>query len=396
MIYERRNFMSQSISDDNVPLWRDERFVKIAFQALVVLILGVLVAIGVGNMLRNLQQQGRSFNFAFLLTQSGFNIGETLIPYSTTSPYYWAFLVSVLNTLRLILIGFVATTILGVLAGIASFSDNWLLRKLNMVYVEVVRNTPLLLQLFVWYFAVFFGLSERGKTSQLGSIFISKKGIVVPWPVNSPLLGILVMALIAGAIAAFFIWKRRIKLMEETGASGKTELMILLGLGAIGLLIFLFGLGWEIPRLTGSDTVQGGLRVSVEYGAMLAGLVFYTGAFIAEIVRAGIQSVSKGQWEAARALGLPTSSAMRLVVFPQALRVILPSLSSQYMNLAKNSSLALAIGYPEIFATAQTTLNQSGRPVEVILLIMAIYLVINLIISVFMNTLNRLVQFKER
>jgi general L-amino acid transport system permease protein len=148
--------------------------------------------------------------------------------------------------------------------------------------------------------------------------------------------------------------------------------------------------------MSAAGNVEGGLRVSVEYGAMLCGLVFYTGAFIAEIVRAGIQSVSKGQWEAARALGLPTSSALRLVVFPQALRVILPSLTSQYINLAKNSSLALAIGYPEIFATAQTTLNQSGRPVEVILLIMAIYLFINLIISVVMNILNRLVQFKER
>jgi general L-amino acid transport system permease protein len=390
--------MSQSIGEDKVPLWRDERFVKIAFQVLVLVVLVALLSIGIGNMFRNLQQQGRSFNFSFLLTQSGFNIGETLIPYSTTSPYYWAFVVSVLNTLRLILVGFVATTVLGVVAGIASFSDNWLLRKLNLIYVEVVRNTPLLLQLFVWYFAVFFGLSERGKTSQLpGSIFVSKKGIVVPWPASSPLLGILVLALVAIAVAAFFLWKRRIKLMEETGASGKPELMILAGLGAIGLLILLFGLGWEMPQLdAASGNVSGGLRVSVEYGAMLAGLVFYTGAFIAEIVRAGIQSVSKGQWEAARALGLTTGSAMRLVVFPQALRVILPSLSSQYMNLAKNSSLALAIGYPEIFATAQTTLNQSGRPVEVILLIMSIYLVINLIISVVMNTLNRLVQFKER
>jgi general L-amino acid transport system permease protein len=381
---------------EKIPFWRDERYVKIAFQAIVVLVVFLIVQFCLGNMFRNLEQQGRQFNFAFLQSQSGFNIGETLVPYDTTSPYYWAFFVSFLNALRLILVGIAATTVLGVVAGIASFSDNWLLRQLNMIYVEVVRNTPLLLQLFVWYFAVFFGFSDKGKTTQLpGSIFVSKKGIVVPWPGSSPLLGILLGFLVAGAIAAYFIWKRRIKLMEEQGASGNREQIMLLSIAVVSLIV-LFGLGWQVPTISAAGNVEGGLRVSVEYAAMLFGLVFYTGAFIAEIVRAGIQSVSKGQWEAARALGLPTSSAMRLVVFPQALRVILPSLSSQYMNLAKNSSLALAIGYPEIFATAQTTLNQSGRPVEVILLIMTIYLMINLIISVVMNTLNRMVQFRER
>ena len=382
---------------EKVPIWRDERYVQIAFQAIVLLIIVVVAQLCFGNMFHNLEQQGRQFSFTFLLSQSGFNIGETLVPYDTTSPYYWAFFVSFLNALRLILVGIVATTVLGVVAGIASFSDNWLLRKLNLVYVEVVRNTPLLLQLFVWYFAVFFGFSDKGKTSQLpGSIFVSKKGIVIPWPASSPLLGILLGILLVGAIAAYFIWQRRLTRMEEQGASGQQEQIVLFSMAAVGLLVVLFGLGWEAPKMSAAGNVEGGLRVSVEYGAMLFGLVFYTGAFIAEIVRAGIQSVSKGQWEAARALGLPTSSAMRLVVFPQALRVILPSLTSQYINLAKNSSLALAIGYPEIFATAQTTLNQSGRPVEVILLIMAIYLFITLFISLVMNTLNRLVQLKER
>jgi len=382
---------------EKVPIWRDERYVQIAFQAIVLLIILVVVQLCFGNMFKNLEQQGRQFSFTFLLSQSGFNIGETLVPYDTTSPYYWAFFVSFLNALRLILVGIVATTVLGVIAGVASFSDNWLLRKLNLVYVEVVRNTPLLLQLFVWYFAVFFGFSDKGKTSQLpGSIFVSKKGIVIPWPASSPLLGVLLGILLVGAIAAYLIWQRRITRMEEQGASGRQEQLVLFSMAAVGLLVVLFGLGWEVPKMSAAGNVEGGLRVSVEYGAMLFGLVFYTGAFIAEIVRAGIQSVSKGQWEAARALGLPTSSAMRLVVFPQALRVILPSLSSQYINLAKNSSLALAIGYPEIFATAQTTLNQSGRPVEVILLIMAIYLFITLFISFVMNSLNRLVQFKER
>jgi general L-amino acid transport system permease protein len=386
-----------SDSSEKIPLWRDQRFVRIAIQALVVIILVAIFGFLIGNMFRNLQQQGRQFNFLFLWAQAGFNIGETVIPYETNSPYYWAFVVSFVNTLRLILVGFLATTLIGVVAGVASFSDNWLLRKLNLVYVEVVRNTPLLLQLFVWYFAVFFGFSQGSSISQLpGSVFISKKGIVIPWPAGTPIAWISAAVLVLGAIAAYVVWHRRIKLMEEQGASGQQEMTALIVLGIVGLLVFLFGLSWEFPRLGAANSVEGGLRMSLEYGAMLAGLAFYTGAFIAEIVRAGIQSVSKGQWEAARALGLHTSSSMRLVVFPQALRVIIPSLSSQYMNLAKNSSLALAIGYPDIFATSQTTLNQTGRAIEVILLIMLIYLVINLIISVVMNILNSTVQFKER
>jgi len=384
-------------SSEKVPFWRDNRYVRIAVQAIVVVILVAIFSFFSGNMFRNLEQQGRQFNFSFLLQGAGFNIGETILPYETNSPYYWAFVVSLVNTLRLILVGFIATTIIGVVAGIASFSDNWLLRKLNLVYVEIVRNTPLLLQLYVWYFAVFFGFSDKGKVAVLpGSIMVSKKGIVIPWPSGSLISWISAAALLVGAIAAFFIWRRRMKLMEEQGASGQREFMALVSLGVVGLLVFLLGLGWEFPQIAASGNVEGGLRMSLEYGAMLAGLAFYTGAFIAEIVRAGIQSVSKGQWEAAKALGLKPASSMRLVVFPQAMRVIIPSLTSQYMNLAKNSSLALAIGYPDIFATSQTSLNQTGRAVEVILLIMAIYLVINLIISVLMNLLNRSVQFRER
>ena len=382
---------------EKVPFWRDERYVRIAIQAIVLLVLAAIFSFFSGNMFRNLEQQGRQFNFSFLQQGAGFNIGETVIPYETNSPYYWAFVVSLVNTLRLILVGFIATTIIGVVAGIASFSNNWLLRKLNLVYVEVVRNTPLLLQLYVWYFAVFFGFSDKGKVATLpGSVLVSKKGIVIPWSNGSPIAWISAAALLIGAIAAFFIWRRRIKIMEEQGATGQREFIALVSLGVVGLLLFLFGLGWQFPKVAASGNVEGGLRMSLEYGSMLAGLAFYTGAFIAEIVRAGIQSVSKGQWEAAKALGLQSTSSMRLVVFPQAMRVIIPSLSSQYMNLAKNSSLALAIGYPDIFATSQTSLNQTGRAVEVILLIMAIYLTISLVISVIMNLLNKTVQFTER
>lgn len=386
-----------SPSNDKVPLWRDQRFQRLVIQAVVVAVLLLIASILIGNMNYNLQQLGRKFDFGFLKNQAGFNIGESLLPYKTNDTYGWALFIGFVNTLRLVLVGFVLATTAGVIAGIASFSDNWLVRKLSLIYVEIVRNTPLLLQLFFWYFVIFFGLSQGAAIVRLlGFFFLSKKGMVVPWPANTPTAWLSSAALVLLAIAAFFIWRWRLRLMEETGASGKQQLTALLGTGTLFLLIFCFGLGWSFPRLTDANAVQGGLRVSLEYAAMLAGLTFYTGAFIAEIVRAGIQSVSKGQWEAARSLGLKTGLAMRLVVFPQALRVMIPSLNSQYMNLAKNSSLALAIGYPDIFATAQTTLNQTGRAVEVVLLVMGTYLVVNLIISLVMNQFNDMVQIAER
>jgi general L-amino acid transport system permease protein len=389
--------MTQSSSGEKIPIWRDQRFIRIAIQAVVVLILVAIATFLLGNLSYNLKAQGRQFSYSFLRVGAGFNFGESIVPYQTNDPYYWAFIVGLLNTLRLVLVGFVAATVIGVVAGIASFSDNWLLRKLNLVYVEIVRNTPLLLQLAVWYFAVLFSFSQGSKISQLpGSIFISKAGIVIPFPGKTPASALWGIVLIVGAIAAFLVWRWRIKRMEEQGASGQPQLFALVGLGILGLLILIFGLGWDFPELNPAGQVTGGLRMSLEYGGALAGLSFYTGAFIAEIVRAGIQSVSKGQWEAARALGLHTGSVMRLVVLPQALRVIIPSLNSQYINLTKNSSLTLAVAYPDFYATFVTTQNQTGRAVEGVLLVMTTYLILDLIISVVMNILNRVVQIKER
>jgi len=384
---------------EKIPLWRDERFWKIALQVLVLVAVTLIVSTLFGNALRTLQQQGRQFNFNFLWNPSSFNIGETVIPYQPQDPYWKAFLVGLLNTLRLILVGFVLTTLLGVVAGIASFSDNWLIRKMNQVYVEIIRNTPLLLQLFVWYFGVVFGLAGAEPRRILGWMYITKTqggGVFFPWMSNSPIALVSLLLLILAAIAAFFIWQWRLKVMETQGASGQPQLIALIVLGVVGLILLILGLGWQFPQPNDSGGVENGLRVSLEYAALLGGLVFYTGAFIAEIVRAGIQSVSKGQWEAARALGLNSGLLMRLVVFPQALRVIIPSLNSQYMNLAKNSSLALAIGYPDIYSTASTTFNQTGRPLEVFFIIAATYLLINLIISLVMNSLNRSVQLRER
>jgi general L-amino acid transport system permease protein len=387
---------SSGSNPEATPLWRDSRFWRIALQVLVIAIVVVVAMIMLSNLNRNLTQLGRRFEFSFLWNRAGFNIGESLIPYQVNDTYFWAFFVGIVNSIRLVLVCFVITTVIGIVAGIASFSDNWLLRKLNVFYVEIVRNTPVLLQLVFWYFVVFFGLSQNAQVAQLpGSVMVSKKGIWLPWPVNTPQAWISGTVIIGLAIAAFLLWHWRIRVMEQQGASGQPQQFALMGVGAIALLIFIFGLGWEFPKVDGTN-VNGGLRLSLEYAAMLMGLSFHKGAFIAEIVRAGIQSVSKGQWEAARALGLHTGIAMRLVVFPQALRVIIPSLNSQYITLTKDSSLALAIGYPDTFATAQTTLNQTGRAVEVILLIVATYLTINLLTSIVMNVLNRAVQIKER
>ncbi|MBW4655477.1 MAG: ABC transporter permease subunit [Kaiparowitsia implicata GSE-PSE-MK54-09C] len=386
---------------EKIPLWRDERIIKIVLQAVVlIIVLGVLVLL-FSNALTALARQGRQFNFAFLRNSAGFNIGESIVSYGPQNSYTWALVVGLINTLRVIFVGFVLTTIVGVIAGVASFSSNWLLKKISAVYVELVRNTPLLLQLFVWYFGVVLAFTGTGEapTNLFNFLYISKRqggGIAIPWPPGVLMTWVSLALLVLGAIAALFIWRWRIRIMEEQGASGKPQLIALAVLGFVALLLFFVGLGWEFPQLNATGGVSGGLSMSLEYAAILLGLVFYTGAFIAEIVRAGIEAVSRGQWEAGKALGLQPGLLMRLVVFPQALRVIIPSLNSQYMNLAKNSSLALAIGYPDIYSTAQTTFNQTGRPIEVFIIIAGTYLIINLVISVFMNTLNQMVQVKER
>lgn len=390
---------------ERIALWRDARFWKIAFQVIVFAIVFGLITLFIRNMNINLQKSGLELSFGFLQNSASFSIGETPIKYSSSDSYIYAFFVGVLNTMRVILVGFILTTLLGVFAGVASFSTNWLVRKISLVYVEIIRNIPLLLQLIFWYFAVFLNLPRPKEQLQLpGSVFMSKAGISIPWPAITSSFWLWLGLLVAGAIAAVGVWKWRTNEIVEKSESGQTQLMILLGLAIAALLIFFFGFNWEFPSLLldpagaidSSRPPTGGLKLSIEYAALLTGLVVYTAAFIAEIVRGGIQSVSRGQWEAARSLGLDAGLVMRLVVLPQALRVIIPPLSSQYMNLAKNSSLALAIGYPDLYSVNQTIFNQTGRPVEAFILLMATYLSISLTISVVMNLLNRSVQLQER
>ena len=387
------------IDDKNqkIPLWRDNRFWRIALQVLVIIIFVVAVSIMISNLSRNLAQQGTKLGFSFLDNEAGFSISESLIPYQANDSYTKVLLAGLINSLRVMILGIFFTTIVGIVAGIASFSENWLLRNLNRVYVEVVRNTPLLLQLFFWYFAVFFNLPRPQEKLELpGPIFMSKRGIAIPWPENTINVWLWLIVLFLGAVIILFVWQWRNKLMTETGVNGQPQLIAIISIGIIELLIIIFALGWQAPMATETGSTEGGLNLTLELSALLVGLVFYTGAFISEIVRSGIQAVPKEQWEAAKSLGLKSDLVMRFVIFPQALRVIIPPLNSQYMNLAKNSSLAIAIGYPDLYAVANTTYNQTGRPVEVFILIMAIYLSINLIISVSMNFLNKSVQLKER
>jgi general L-amino acid transport system permease protein len=286
------------------------------------------------------------------------------------------------------------------LAGIARLSNNWLLRKIALIYVEIFRNTPLLLQLFFWYFAVFIKLPNiENRITLPGPTYLTSRGLFLPWWRASAGAGIWLLLLAIGLVAAIALWRWRTQIMVEQGRPGNQVVWALGPLVAAAIFALILTrtvpFSLTLPQVVGNAQIQGGLQLSPEFGTILVGLVFYTGSFIAEIVRAGIQSVPKGQWEAARALGLKSGRVMRMVVLPQALRVIIPPLTSQYLNLAKNSSLAIAIGFPDVYFVASTTFNQTGRAVEVMLLIMLTYLTISLTISLLMNWYNRTVQLKE-
>ncbi len=382
-------------------LLRDERFWKIAGQAIAVVLVVTVVAIFTDNLLYNLDQKGIPLGFDFLNSQASFDIGETLIPYDRSDSYGRAIVVGLVNSLRVIVVGLVLATIVGLVVGIARLSDNWLVQKLALVYVETFRNIPLLVQLFFWYFAFFLGLPPIEKRITLpGSILLTQQGFALPWLAATTGTGIWLVLLALGVLGAAWLWRWRTRLMLEQGSAEKP---VLWGLGAIALsaaiALILTRTGpfiLSLPQVTDKAQFQGGLVLRPEFGTLLLGLVIYTGSFIAEIVRAGIQSVPKGQLEAAQALGLKPGRIMQMVILPQALRVIIPPLTSQYLNLAKNSSLAFAIGYPDIYSVASTTFNQTGRVVQVMLLIMVTYLTISLLISLLMNLYNRKVQLKER
>ena len=392
----------ESLNFRDLPkLLRDARFLRLAGQVLAVLVF-VLVLVLIGdNLIYNLRQLGIELGFDFLKSQASFDIGESLIAYNRANNFARAMLVGLLNSLRVIVLGLILTTILGVIVGIARLSDNWLVRQLALVYVEIFRNTPLLLQLFFWYFAVFLKLPDvENRISLPGPTYLTSRGASLPWVQATDGTGVWLLLLAIGIVGAIALWRWRTYLMEEQGRSENIVLWALGPLAVAVLLAFILTgtipFRLNLPQVVGGTQIQGGLGLSTEFCTILLGLVVYTGSFIAEIVRAGIQAVPKGQWEAARALGLKPGRVMRMVILPQALRVIIPPLTSQYLNLAKNSSLAVAIGFPDFYFVASTTFNQTGRVVEVMLLIMLTYLTISLSISLLMNQYNRTVQLQQR
>ena len=352
------------------------------------------------NARANLRAQNIASGFGFLGHSAGFGINQTLVPYSEGDTYSRVFMVGLLNTLLVAGLGVLFATPLGFLIGIARLSRNWLIARLGTVYVEAIRNLPLLFQILFWYLAVLGTLpSPRQSISIFGVIYLSNRGIIVPEPLFGSGAGIVGIVFLVGIAATIVvrIWAKRRQ--EATGQQFPvfwTGLGLILGLPLLIMAVLGFPISFELPQLRGFNFV-GGLRTIPEFVALLIALVTYTAAFIAEIVRAGILAVSHGQTEAAYSLGFRPALTLRLIVIPQALRVIIPPLTGQYLNLTKNSTLAVAIGYPDLFAVfAGTTLNQTGQAIEIIAITMGVYLAISLITSMFMNWYNARIRLVER
>jgi general L-amino acid transport system permease protein len=385
--------------DGSKPLLTSERARGLLYQAL---LLVAVVGVGsylVSNTLHNLGTRQIQVGFAFLAREAGFEIAEKAVPYAPSDSYARAFLVGLVNTLIVAGLGIVLSTVLGTLIGIGRLSSNWLLAKLSAGYVEVVRNVPLLLQLFVWY-GVFTELlpSVREAIDVGGWLFVSQRGFRFAWPAPHPFWGVLPWAIGAGAALAWLWRDIAARRQAATGTQwpvgpGTAALVVGVPLATWGLMGAPHAL--DHPTLAGFD-FEGGCVLSPEFVALLLGLSIYTAAFIAEVVRAGILAVDKGQHEAAMALGLRPGQRLRLVTLPQALRVIIPPVTSQYLNLTKNSSLAVAIGYPDLVSIANTTMNQTGQAIEAIAILMAVYLTISLAISLLMNAYNHRVRLVER
>ena len=380
--------------------WNDPRLRALVFQALfLVAVLGLFGFI-INNTLANLESRGISTGFGFLSNEAGFGIIQTLVDYSETSTFGRTFLVGLLNTLLVSLLGIVLATLLGFVIGVARLSENWLVSRLAAVYVEVFRNIPLLLQIFFWYFAVLRALPHPRDSLALGdAAFLNLRGLYLPRPLFEPGFGWVLAALVAAVVAALLLarWAKRRRLLTGQGfPSGWVGIGLIVLLPGLSFLLTGAPLGWDVPALSGFN-FRGGITLIPEFAALLLALSIYTAAFIAEIVRAGILAIPKGQTEAASALGLKRAQVLRLIIIPQSLRVIIPPLTSQYLNLMKNSSLATAIGYPDLVNVfAGTTLNQTGQAVEVIAMTMAVYLSISLAISLFMNWYNARIALTER
>lgn len=380
--------------------WYNPRLRSIVYQAGVLAAVILIIWFFATTAQQNLARLNISTGFGFLETTAGFGVIQTLIPYTEQSSYGRAFLVGLLNTLVVAVIGIVLSTLLGFVVGVARLSRNWLLAKIAAGYVEVMRNIPLLLQLFFWYFAVLRPLPGPADSLEaLPGVFLSNRGLILPDPVLDAGAGLFFGAL-AVALAAGIVLVRWARMRQKATGQLFPAWRV-----AGALIVVLLALAWAIGgtpfhleyATRGDFDFSGGVRLLPEFVALVLGLTLYTAAFIGEIVRAGILSVDRGQGEAAAALGLKDSTTLRLVVIPQALRLIVPPLTSQILNLTKNSSLAVAIAYPDLVAVfAGTVLNQTGQAIEVIAITMAVYLTLSLSTSLAMNWYNARVALKER
>ena len=379
--------------------WRDDRFIQAAIQVAVLAVVVGLLYLAFRNMAEALARQGIALGFGFLENAAGFDIGESLVRYTNADTFSRALLVGLLNTLLVSVLGIVLSTVLGIVVGVARLSGNWLVNRLAWLFIELMRNVPLLVLLIFIYTAFFLKLPRARQAISLGPLYLSNRGVAMPWGEPTETWPTYLYILIA-AVGLAILTATGLRLWQARSGRPKPivlpTLCMLFGLASIGWLV----LPQPPLRITTPEIAafnfKGGLVLTPEFMALLLGLVIYTAAFIGEVVRAGIQAVPRGQVEAARALGLSGRRTLQLVVFPQALRVIIPPLTSQYLNLTKNSSLAVAIGYPDLFAISGTIINQTGRAVEMIAIVMAVYLSVSLLTSIAMNWYNRRVRLVER
>ncbi|PVB63619.1 amino acid ABC transporter permease [Labrenzia sp. 011] len=385
----------------------DPKVRSIFYQVLLVVVVVALGYVIVSNTITNLERQNIASGWGFLENTAGFGTNQSLVQYSETSSYGRALYVGFLNTLLVAAIGILFATILGFIIGIARLSNNWVINRLAYCYVELVRNIPLLLQIFFWYFAVLRSIpGKRDKWSIFDTVHLNIGGLRLPKPIWEPGAEWIGYAVIIGIAASFFVARWARKRQEDTGQQFPvfwTAMGLIVGVPIITYLVTGMPMTLEHPNFveTGPIMLRGfelnvGINVIPEFLALTAALSIYTASFIAEIVRAGIQAVNHGQTEAAHALGLRNGPTLRLVIIPQAMRVIIPPLTSQYLNLTKNSSLAVAIAYPDLVSMGGTVLNQTGQAIEIIGIWMAVYLSLSLITSAFMNWYNQRMALVER
>jgi general L-amino acid transport system permease protein len=353
----------------------------------------------VSNTLANLERQNISTGYGFLNLEASFGISESMIDYTPQSNYATALMVGFLNTVKVAFLGIILCTIIGTIFGVARLSSNWIVRKLATVYVETFRNIPVLLQLFFWY-AIIPGAfpAARNAFQPLPDVLLTNRGMYIPVPVADNAYDYMGIAAIIAFIVIYFVKKWASKRLDATGQPFPIVWASLGIFSGLVLLAYLIGgapTAMDIPALKGFN-IQGGYNISPEFMSVLIGLTIYTSTYVAEVVRSGIQAVPNGQWEAAESLGLKRSIALRKIILPQSMRVAIPPLTNQYLNLTKNSSLAVAVGYPDLVSVSNTTMNQTGQAIEAISIYMAVYLGLSLVTSLFMNWFNKKMALVER